>query len=67
MKFIVDLDLDGYSTEEEMEQACIAFIEESLDFSASSVSVSKYEENGWMIPYYEIRCSLIPHYIPTSE
>ena len=42
MKFIVDLDLDGYETEEEMEQACIAFIEESIDFSASSVSVSKY-------------------------
>ena len=39
MKFVVDLWLDGYDSEEEMKQACLEFIRESLDFSASSVSV----------------------------
>ena len=41
MKFIVDLHLDGYSTEEEEEAACIAFIEEQLDFAASTIKVIK--------------------------
>jgi len=42
MKFIVDLSLDGYESEEEEKNACMVFIEESLDFSASSVSVESY-------------------------
>lgn len=41
MKFVIDLHLDGYDTEEEEEAACIAFIEEQLDFTASSVKVIK--------------------------
>lgn len=45
MKFIVDLWLDGYDNEEDMKQACIEFIQDALDFSASSVSVEVYEEN----------------------
>jgi hypothetical protein len=44
-KFIVDLDLDGYETEQEMALACKEFILESLNFSASTVSVADYDEN----------------------
>lgn len=46
MKFIVDLWLDGYNNDDEMEKACIEFIQESLDFSASSVSVEVYKEEN---------------------
>jgi hypothetical protein len=42
MKFIVDLEMDGYETEEEHAKACEEFIKEQLDFSASSVTVSKH-------------------------
>ena len=45
MKFIVDLWLDGYDTEEEMKEACIKFIEDQLDMTASSVKVMEYVEN----------------------
>lgn len=47
MKFIVDLWLDGISDDEnskEMEEACLEFIKEQLDFSASSVKVERYYE-----------------------
>jgi hypothetical protein len=43
-KFIVDLWLDGYDTEEEMIDACQEFIYEQLDFSASSVKIELIEE-----------------------
>lgn len=36
-KFIVEIHLDGYSAPEEHDAACAEFINESLDFSASSV------------------------------
>ena len=41
MKFVVDLWLDGYETEEEQEAACLEYIKEALDFSASSVKVER--------------------------
>ena len=41
-KFIVDLWLDGYNTEEEMTEACAEFIYEQLNFSASSVKVELF-------------------------
>lgn len=44
-KYLVDLWLDGYETEEEENEACIAFIKEQLDFSASSVKVIKLPDN----------------------
>lgn len=44
MKFLVDLELDGYDTEEEMKEACLTFIEEQLNFSASSVRVRTLTE-----------------------
>ncbi len=44
MKFVVDLWLDGYETEEEMEAACVAFIKEQLDFAASSVKIERLKE-----------------------
>jgi hypothetical protein len=43
-KYLVELWLDGYDSEEEREAAELSFIEESLDFSASSVKVTKIEE-----------------------
>jgi hypothetical protein len=39
MKFVIDLWLDGYEDDEEMRKACIEFIKESLDVTASSVKV----------------------------
>jgi len=38
-RFIVDLWLDGYDTEEEMISACEEFIYEQLTFTASSVKI----------------------------
>lgn len=43
-KFIVDLWLDGYDSEEEMTKACEQFIMEQLDFSASSVRVVRLSD-----------------------
>jgi hypothetical protein len=43
-KFIVDLWLDGYETEEQMTEACKVFIYEQLSFSASSVKIECFEE-----------------------
>ena len=44
MKFIVELELDGYETEEEHREACLKFIEEQLNFSASFVKVKELKE-----------------------
>jgi hypothetical protein len=38
-KFIIELSMDGYETEEEEIEACKEFIKEQLDFSASSVKI----------------------------
>jgi hypothetical protein len=43
-KYILDLSLDGYDSEEEEKEACDIFIKEQLDFSASSVLVKPLEE-----------------------
>ena len=40
-EYIVNLWLDGYDTEEQMEEACGEFIYEQLNFTASSVRVKK--------------------------
>jgi hypothetical protein len=39
-KFIVDLWLDGYEDEKELEKACKEFIKEQLNFAASCVTVT---------------------------
>lgn len=44
-KFIVEIWLDGYNSEEEMEEACEEFIYEQLNFAASSVRITKIEDN----------------------
>ena len=44
-KFIVDLWLDGYETEEEMEAACEEFIYRQLNFTASSVQIERIEDD----------------------
>ena len=38
-KFIIELNMDGYETKEEEIEACAEFIEEQLNFSASSVKI----------------------------
>jgi hypothetical protein len=43
-KYIVDLWLDGYETEEEGDAACDEFIYEQLNMTASSVKVHKITE-----------------------
>lgn len=43
-KFIVDLWLDGYETEEQMVEACKVFIYEQLNFTASYVKIECFEE-----------------------
>lgn len=46
-KFIVDLWLDGYDTEEEMAAACEEFIYDQLNFSGSGVTITRVtEDNG---------------------
>lgn len=44
-RFIVDLWLDGYDTEEDMIDACEEFIYEQLNFSASDVKIVRHCEN----------------------
>jgi hypothetical protein len=44
-RFIVDIWLDGYDTEDEMIDACEEFIYEQLNFSASNVKIEKIDED----------------------
>jgi len=46
MKFLIDLNMDGYDSEEEEKEACIVFIKEQLDFSTSSVKILWAETLG---------------------
>lgn len=39
-KFLVDLWLDGYETEDEQVESCMVFLDNQLDFSASSVHIT---------------------------
>lgn len=43
-KFLVELWMDGYDSKEEMDIACEEFINDQLDMSASSVTVTKIED-----------------------
>jgi len=52
-KLLVELWLDGYETEEEMKKACVVFIKEQLDFSASSVKVTLLPDNFELEPNNE--------------
>ena len=45
-RFIVDLWLDGYETEEEMEAACETIIYEQLNFSGSDVHIQKLPDTS---------------------
>ena len=44
MKFLIDLNMDGYNSPEEEQQACKEFIEDQLDFTASSVKILWMED-----------------------
>jgi hypothetical protein len=44
-KYLVDLWIDGYNTEEEMEDACEEFLYEQLNMTASSVKIEKCSDD----------------------
>lgn len=44
-KFIVDFWLDGYDSEEEAEDAGLAFMEEELNMTASYAKIVKFEDS----------------------
>jgi hypothetical protein len=44
-KFLVDLWLDGYESEEEMKEACKTFIDEQLNMTASSVKITELPDD----------------------
>jgi hypothetical protein len=44
-KYIVELWLDGYDTEEEMKAACDEFIYEQLNMTASSVKITNLPDD----------------------
>jgi len=44
MKFLIDLWMDGYNSEEEMKEACIVYIKDQLDSSATSIKVLNYDD-----------------------
>lgn len=46
-RFVIDLWLDGYESEEEMKAACKEFLEDQLDFSASSVKVMSEDDENY--------------------
>jgi hypothetical protein len=39
MKMLIELHLDGCDTEQEHKKSCVEFVEEQLDFAASSVKI----------------------------
>ena len=43
-KYIVELWLDGYNSEEETAKACREFIYDQLNMTASSVTITEYNE-----------------------
>jgi len=44
MKFLVDFSLDGYETEAEHRQACLEFIYDQLNMTASCVEIQSLTE-----------------------
>jgi len=44
MKFLIDLSMDGYESPKEEQEACKTFIEDQLDFTASSVKILWMED-----------------------
>lgn len=52
-KFYVELSLDGYETKEEEQAACLEFIDDQLNMTASSVKVRPFDVDiTEMIRYY---------------
>ena len=43
-KFLVEIWLDGYDTEEETKKACAEFIYEQLNMTASSVKITPVDD-----------------------
>jgi len=45
-KFIVDIELDGFTTEETLLVECQEILKEKLDFEGSSVTIEPYKSQG---------------------
>lgn len=43
MKILIELNLDGYEDPTEEKKACVAFVEEALNMTASSIKVLWHE------------------------
>lgn len=48
--FIVEMYLDGYETEEEARDACVVFMKQELDMTASSVEITPIPEGFELNP-----------------
>jgi len=44
MKILIELNMDGYDNPKDEMDACVAFVKEQLDFTASSVKILWKEE-----------------------
>jgi hypothetical protein len=44
MKILIELTLDGYDSEKESQEACLEFVKEQLNMTASSIKVLWHEE-----------------------
>jgi hypothetical protein len=52
MKMLIEFWMDGYDTPEEMREACMDYVKEELDMTASSIEIlwaesAKDVERGW--------------------
>ena len=45
MKLLIELEMDGYETKEEMREACIEWVEYQLNKTASSIKILWAEES----------------------
>lgn len=51
-RFVIDLWMDGYESDEEMKSACKVFINQELDFSASEVKIMSEDDVNYPIKKY---------------
>lgn len=58
MQYLIDLDLDGYETEKEMNEACKEFIYDQFNMTASSVSIIEDKNVHFKVYNNEIPVSI---------
>jgi hypothetical protein len=44
MKILIELWIDGYETKKEMQEACLEFVHDQLNMTASSIKILWHEE-----------------------